>query len=204
MHIYLLRHPQTDWNKEMRFQGRIDIPINEKGWQALKQALPILAALPVKVVYTSPLQRAKVVAEKIVQRNGLPLVEDERLIEAHCGRWEGKTVKELTEEEPEAFRLWWQNPYKNPMPEGESYADVEKRTSAFLEDVITRGEDALVVSHGIAIITMLRYVLQIPEDFTRVIRIENLGLARLEFDQWGKAFVVSNPGRVLELLSFPI
>jgi broad specificity phosphatase PhoE len=199
MTIYLLRHPETEWNGEWRFQGRTDIPVSEKGMESLKRALPMLCSLPVEIIYTSPLQRARVVADEINKVAGIPYVVDERIIEAHCGRWEGKKVPDLMKEEPKLLSQWYADPYDRPMPGGETYGQVEKRTSAFLEEVILKGKSALVVSHGIAIVTMLRHILDIPKEKTSLIRVENLGLARIEVDNIGKGFIVANPLNLFKL-----
>ncbi|WP_018963570.1 histidine phosphatase family protein [Coprothermobacter platensis] len=204
MRIYLLRHPETDWNGEWRFQGRTDIPISEKGMKSLEQALPVLCSLPVETLYTSPLKRAKIVAEKISEKMNIPFKEDARIIEAHCGEWEGRRVPDLMKEEPDLLGKWWKNPYLTPMPGGETYQQVEQRTSAFLEEVIEQGKNALVVSHGIAITTMLRYILDLPQEKTGILRIENLGLAKIEIDDLGKGFVISNPAGILDVLTFPL
>jgi len=204
MKIFLLRHPETDWNGEWRFQGRTDIPVSKKGKEALEKALPVLCKLPIDIIYTSPLQRARIVAEMINERTGIPFEVDERIIEANCGEWEGRKVPELMKEEPGFMAKWWANPYAVPIPGGESYQDVEKRTSALLQEIIAKNTNALLVSHGIAITTMLRYILELPYEKTAILRIENLGLAKIEVDDFGKGFVISNPAGILDLLSFPL
>ncbi len=201
MQIYLLRHPETEWNKQGRFQGQTDIPINETGMDQLERTLPFLATLPVQVIYSSPLKRAKIVAQRVSRATGLPMFEDSRIMEVNCGRWEGKVAQTLAIEEPELFSLWKSNPYDFRIPGGESYQDVENRTSAFLKDIISDEKNALVVSHGIAITTMLRFVLQIPKEHVRVLHIENLGLAKLEVDANAIAYTIVNPALELKLAS---
>ncbi|HHY43925.1 MAG TPA: histidine phosphatase family protein [Coprothermobacter sp.] len=199
MQIYLLRHPETDWNRQGRFQGQTDIPINKTGMEQLEQTLPFLITLPVQIVYTSPLKRARVVAQSVSQTTGLPMLKDQRIMEVNCGRWEGKVAQTLAIEEPELFELWKSNPYDFRLPGGESYQDVENRTTAFLKDIASYGKNALVVSHGIAITTMLRFILQIPKNHVRALHIENLGLVKLEVDANGIAYSIVNPAHELQV-----
>ncbi|WP_018963569.1 histidine phosphatase family protein [Coprothermobacter platensis] len=197
MRIYLVRHPETQWNKENRFQGQTDIPITEKGLHDLQTAAPILASLSVQTIYTSPLKRAKVVAQEVSKLTGKAFHEDRRIMEVNCGRWEGETVPHLMQAEPNLIEQWWKDPYNFQIPGGESYEDVERRTTSFLKEIVDKGEDALVVSHGIAILTMLRYVLQIPKNHVRSIRIDNLAIVRLDGDGNGLSLSMVNPARFL-------
>jgi broad specificity phosphatase PhoE len=103
MQLYIVRHPETEWNKEGRFQGQTDIPISTEGYEDLQRTLPLLSSLPVDIIYTSPLKRAKSVAQEVSRVTELPYFEDARIMEVNCGIWEGRTIDYFSKKEPSLF-----------------------------------------------------------------------------------------------------
>ena len=93
--FYFLRHGQTAWNVEGRFQGHSDIPLNELGLTQAHDAAAILARCPVDLIVASPLIRARKTAEIVAERIGKPLLFDDELKERHFGRFEGLVVNEV-------------------------------------------------------------------------------------------------------------
>ena len=95
MKICLVRHGETDWNKEGRWQGREDIPMNEKGYAQVSAAGEALKGKGFTVIVTSPLQRARQTAEVIAKKTGIQKIEiDERLIESDLGDASGMNEAE--------------------------------------------------------------------------------------------------------------
>ncbi len=93
--FYFLRHGQTAWNAEGRFQGHTDIPLNELGLAQAHDAARILAHCPIELIIASPLIRARQTAEIVAERTGKPLQFDDELKERHFGRFEGLVVNEV-------------------------------------------------------------------------------------------------------------
>jgi broad specificity phosphatase PhoE len=93
--FYFLRHGQTQWNVEGRFQGHTDIPLNEFGLQQAQEAARVLSGCPVDLIVASPLLRARRTAEIVAARCGKPLVFDDELKERHFGAFEGLVVSEV-------------------------------------------------------------------------------------------------------------
>ena len=94
--IYLVRHGQTQWNKEEIFRGTTDVPLNESGLKEARLAAEALREEPIKAVYTSPLARANQTAEAIarIHRMEARVIDDLRDI---CfGEWQGVAHKILT------------------------------------------------------------------------------------------------------------
>lgn len=88
--FYYIRHGQTDWNVEGRFQGNMDIPLNETGIAQAHAAKSILANLPITHIYSSPLQRARVTADIANEALGLGITDISDLMEVNFGVMEGK------------------------------------------------------------------------------------------------------------------
>lgn len=149
--IYLLRHGQTDWNKEHRLQGRIDIPLNDEGKKEAFLASEKYQQIKFDVCFSSPLIRAYETA-KIVLRNKETLIyKDDRLMEMCFGSFEGM-ANVWNNKNLEIYNLF----NKPSMFKGgcniETFEELFKRASSFLTDVIfpllKENKNILIVSHG--------------------------------------------------------
>jgi broad specificity phosphatase PhoE len=151
MKLVVVRHGQTDWNAEDRYQGQLDIPLNDTGRRqadALKQQL---SGMRFDAAYSSPLRRAFETAQIIVSE--LEVVSDERLAEIHHGEWQGRTRSEIAREWPDAWDRWSREPHGFTPPGGEAASRVRARVEDFLKTV--QGTTILCVSHGFVIQTFL-------------------------------------------------
>jgi broad specificity phosphatase PhoE len=93
--FYFLRHGQTDWNAEGRFQGHSDIPLNALGLSQARGAAALLAQCPVDIIVASPLARAARTAEIVNERLGKQIIFDDELKERHFGALEGLVIREV-------------------------------------------------------------------------------------------------------------
>ncbi|MGH1418414.1 MAG: histidine phosphatase family protein [Hyphomicrobiaceae bacterium] len=150
--LYCIRHGETDWNKERRYQGQRDIPLNETGHkQAIKNGGK-LAGLGLDLTsldfVASPLGRARETMEHIRAELGLPpkdYTTDARLKEVHYGVWEGQLLSELASRDPDSLLERRADPFNWRPQEGESYADLLTRAVSWLDTV---SRDTVVVTHG--------------------------------------------------------
>ena len=155
----LLRHGQTTWNIERRFQGHTDIPLDDTGREQAERAGRMLAALRPDAIVSSDLVRASSTAQPLARLTGLVPVPDKDLRERSGGLWEGLTDAEIRERYPRERESW------DP-PEGESREAVAERVARALRraaDAIPPGGLAVVVSHGAAIRLGIERVLGLPE-----------------------------------------
>jgi broad specificity phosphatase PhoE len=145
--LLLVRHGETDWNRDGRWQGHSDTHLNDVGRE---QAVRVAGELDgVDVLYASDLARARETAEIVAARLGLPVRLDERLRERSFGAWEGKTAPEIEAEFRDAHARWLAG--AGPGAEdAEAFADFAARVQAFLADVLAAHPDetVLVVAHG--------------------------------------------------------
>jgi broad specificity phosphatase PhoE len=149
--IYLIRHGETDWNREDIFRGRADISLSPRGQQQAGLLAASLARQPIRAVYSSPLVRACETAKAVADRLGLPVVIDHRLVDMSFGEWEGKSLGEVQAKWPELHRTWTYEPAQFRAPGGESLADVLHRAWPAMEEITTRhGEETVaLVSHRV-------------------------------------------------------
>ncbi len=149
--IYLVRHGETEFNRERRIQGRFDSALTARGVsqaQAIGRLLKDLIREPDGWrIISSPLGRARATAEMVAAPLGLPVEFDERLREISWGDFDGRLRSELEAEHPESFgRTGW----AFDAPSGEPYAAVAERVGAWLSDLPPEPERKVIaVSHGV-------------------------------------------------------
>lgn len=180
--ILLLRHGETDWNIELRFQGRRDIPLNERGEEQAKRVSRRVRSWSPEIVVSSPLQRALKTAAIASGLSEKQVTVDPDLCEISFGIWEGCSTQELNSQ-GELFTLWKQNPFSVPVPEAESENEIIERARAVVQK-LTRlpQERVLVVSHGGTLRALLAVALQIPfRSAWKYFRLSNCSLSGLEY-----------------------
>jgi broad specificity phosphatase PhoE len=149
--ILLLRHGETDWNREpARCQGWAEVPLNATGRAQAREQGHALRGRGIRLIVTSHLLRARQTSELVREEidGEPPLVVDPRLAETHRGDWEHRLFSEIVEEEPEVWREYREHPERFRFPGGESLTDQQRRVLACLGDVARDGRDALLVTHG--------------------------------------------------------
>lgn len=151
MHLFLIRHGETDWNNERRIQGHTDTHLNARGLeQAERLAARLASDEKIEILYSSPLSRARFTAEAIARKIGIEPIYDARLIEKHLGEYEGKSLAEIEMHDPEVGRLWRESKDHFQLPGEETPADLQKRVTEFVAEITPQHHDARVglVSHG--------------------------------------------------------
>ena len=146
--ILLARHGETDWNRESRFQGHADPPLNELGREQAAELAAALADEQVAAVYSSPLLRAFETAQAIAERHGLTATPVEGLREVDVGSWQALTRDEVERRFPEQFRRWLE--YGRGWDDGETYEEMGERVLGALEELAVHhdGERIVAVTHG--------------------------------------------------------
>ena len=146
--ILLARHGETDWNREGRFQGHADPPLNETGRAQAAELAADLEGVELAAVYSSPLRRAVETAEVVAAEHGLEPVAVDALREVDVGSWQGLTRAEIEARFPEQFARWLD--YDQGWEDGESYEGMGRRAVAVLLELAAahEGERILAVTHG--------------------------------------------------------
>lgn len=150
MRLILVRHGETDWNTQRRYQGWSDSPLNDVGVRQADLLSARLAGEQVGAVYTSDLQRAMQTAQAIAMQHALPAIADPRLREMSFGGWEGLTYEEIRARWPDEMDAWLCDPLHIAPPGGETLVQVADRVRGALDDIVGKGADQAIVlvSHG--------------------------------------------------------
>ncbi|MEO8550341.1 MAG: histidine phosphatase family protein [Kofleriaceae bacterium] len=165
MNVLLVRHGETPWNREGRYQGRTDIPLSSEGRAQVQRLGARLRDVSFTKAYASPLSRAKATAEAIVGTR--PLELDAGLLEISHGEWEGKLATEVELAHAEMFGVWRTAPGRDTKagPGAESLGDVEARAWPVLERLCGQlgpSDTGLIVAHDAVNRVLLCRILGLP------------------------------------------
>lgn len=193
----LIRHGETDHNRQGRFQGQVDVPLNATGLAQAERLAQRLRHEPLDVLVSSDLSRARGTAEPLrALRGGFDLATDAAWREQAFGVLEGLVVAEARLSHPEAFAAWWAHTPDSAPPGGESPAAFHARVVAALEALAHAhaGARVAVFTHGGVLDMVWRTVHGLPLAGPRECVIPNTGInrlrwvdGRLELVQWADA-----------------
>lgn len=176
--VFIVRHGETDYNVEHRWQGHLDVPLNYNGQQQAQLLANYLQPEAIDAIFASDLRRAYATAQAIAHSKGLSVIADSRLREINLGVFQGMTNLQIEKAYPEDKLQWDSNNDFAPL-KGESRYQVQKRAyEAWLE--ITNQEDmntVLLVAHGGTIRMLLEKIF--PER-TQRIKLHNTSVSIIE------------------------
>ena len=146
--LVLVRHGETDWNRDNRFQGRADPPLNDTGRAQVRTLAEELRDRVFAAVYTSPLRRAHETATILADALGLELLSHDALEEVDVGSWSGLTREEVEARFPAGYARWLD--YGHGWDDGESYEELGARVVKGLTEIAAAqpGREILLVTHG--------------------------------------------------------
>ena len=162
--LVLVRHAEPEEDARGRCYGSLDVGLSSEGQAHAQRLAGQLAALEYDAVYASPRIRAVDTARPVAAACALtPRVEQE-LREIDFGELEGRTYEEIERSQPELFRMWMETPTRVRFPGGENYADLRIRALRVLEEIRSRHDAAVVVTHGGVIRAGLAAWLGMPDE----------------------------------------
>ena len=184
LRIFLIRHGETEWNKQNRLQGNSDINLSPEGFH---QAMMLAEHAPfqhVDAIYSSDLTRAVATANVLAERFDLDVKTMPELRETNFGDWEGRFISELAAESPRAFGKFFTDPERCHPPHGETFLESQARVMIGIREIIANHDDQniIVVSHGSAIRLILGAALDMPIHKMWAIAQFNMALNILRVD----------------------
>jgi len=180
--LTLVRHGETDWNRQGRLQGSADVPLNEAGRrQARDRAASWPADRPFDRVLTSPMLRARETADLLAAATGAPVVPVPGLEEMRFGAWETLTWAEVQERHADDYRRWRQDRRFTPPTGGESYDRTARRAlGALAPHLAGAPPDTLVVAHGAVLLALVCLLRGLPFEAMDDLRMGNLEVVPAE------------------------
>ncbi len=181
--FWLVRHGETDWNREHRFMGQQDIPLNVEGLRQAAALADELRGQHFDALVSSDLLRARQTAETLATALGLTLRLDPRLREVNLGTWQGETHADIQAR----FPVQWAERYANPPdfrpPGGETMTEMAARAYPAMDEIAAAHPAGcvLLVSHGILLAALICRAKDLP---LAQLYLQNPANARAEIIQW--------------------
>ena len=192
--IILIRHGETTWNVEGRYQGQVDTPLSPRGIAQGRAAAEALRSLTIDAAVSSPLSRAKDTCGFTAALHNLPVTCDDRLTEISHGAWEGEFAEDIKARYPTEFHLWHTHPARVQMPGGENLEDVRRRARAAFDDMAETydGKTVLVAAHDAVNKVILCDLLGIDIDHFWQIKQDNACINVVEYSDGRWRLVLMN------------
>lgn len=186
--LLLIRHGENDFVKTGKLPGQIDgIHLNERGQKQAQALGEALKTVPIKAVYSSPLERALETAEPIARARNLQIIPEPDLRDADVGKWQGKSIKSLRL--TNAWKIVQHSPSRFQFPEGESFPGVQTRIANALESIARRynkpKDVVAVVFHADPIKLAVAHFLGLPLDHFQRLSCDTGSLTALYIGEMG-------------------
>jgi len=181
--VILIRHGETDWNKEQIFRGRIDVALNEVGLAQARTVQATLKDVQINAIYSSPLSRALETARVVGEGRNCEIRIEEGFIDIDFGRWQGLSHQKVKEDYKDLYEMWLSKPQMVTFPEGESLEEVQKRSMKALEKVIKKHpeETLAIISHRVLNKVLLCSILGLELSHFWYIKQDTCALNRFEY-----------------------
>jgi probable phosphoglycerate mutase len=192
--LRFIRHGETDWNRQNRFQGQIDVPLNAAGLAQAQRLAGRLAAEPPALLLSSDLQRARQTAAPLAAAWGLQPMLVPGLREQSFGVLEGLDVPSIQRQHPDLWQQWLVQRADFSLPGGESTRQFHSRVLQAVENLVAEhaGQRLVLVTHGGVLDMLWRTARAEALDGLRQCAIPNTGINRLrwtdgqlQIDAWG-------------------
>lgn len=194
--IYLIRHGETIWNCKSKTQGCTNIMLSRKGvlqGKAIADRLNSLKEEYVKI-YSSNLDRCLLTAKLISDKINKEITVIKDLREMNFGKWEGLTLEEIKKYYSKEYESWRKNPHMAYIPDGENLKSVQKRCLKVLNQICEEFNEGsvIVVSHSVAIKTIILGLLNIDLSYFYKISQNNACINKIEFRNYGPVLITLN------------
>lgn len=188
--ILLIRHGQTDWNLEQRWQGHLDVPLNEAGREQASRLADYLREREITAVYSSDLVRAITTAAPVAKTHGLTVMPDARLRELNLGIFQGLTTTEINSKYPEESRQMRLDYMGYVIPTGEPRRAMQDRAYAAYREIVAHehGPEVAVVTHGGTIRVLLLKLFDLDDAMKRI-SVKNTSITAIDVGENGAKLV---------------
>ena len=188
--LYLVRHGETDYNNSLRFQGQIDIPLNQKGIEQAEKVAGFLKDIPLQAIYSSSLKRARTTAEIIGRVKGIEPQITDALREMSFGIWENMNSSDIQKKYAKEWKDFFASPASTKIPQGESMSDVQKRSYPVVQQILDQYPegDVAFVAHGGIIRVLICTMLGLDLNRSWHLHVGNASVTC--FYYWGRSYTL--------------
>lgn len=204
MKIILVRHGETDWNKQRRLQGQSDIELNAKGKKQVEALAQALKNRYTEAIYTSPLKRALDTAQAIGRHHHVDIIPLDQLKEIDAGEMDGLTHEEMKKQFSDFYSEWQTNCTKVSFPGGSSLPELQERVWSAIEGILntpapppirgrkTPERTVIVVAHFFPIMSIVCRALGLDLSQCRRLRLDLASICAVDIDNGNISLVSLN------------
>ncbi|MGZ3597872.1 MAG: histidine phosphatase family protein [Syntrophales bacterium] len=192
MKLILVRHGETQSNRENRVQGTTDMELSDYGRMQAHKLAESLKGEPIERIVSSPLRRAYETAKAISRFNDAMIESNRDLQEMNHGDFENLTIQELKEKHISVLRQWENDPASVVMPNGESLHDLQRRAWSVIEGIAETARNSIVVTHNMTIRTILCKIQDLDMLHIRGMHVDLASKTFVEFKLGKGAIVILN------------
>jgi len=173
--VMLVRHGETDWNREQVFRGRIDVELNRNGREQARALAEATRMFQIDAVYSSPLSRSLETARIVAEAHHLDVKIAQGFVDFHYGDWQGLKHQEVKEKLPDLYLSWHESPHLVQISGGESLDDVRRRSLKELKKIVTEheGGTVMIVSHRVVNKVLLCAIMELDNSHFWRLRQDN-------------------------------
>ncbi len=183
--VILVRHGETAWNKAGKFQGRLDIDLNDIGRNQAKLLARALSDIHIDAIYSSPLSRSFATASEIAGYHSLKVIPADEFNEIDHGSWEGMHLDAVIDQHGALYETWLNEPHLAKMPGGEGLDDISDRAVRRLGDILEQtpdGDTILIAAHDATNKVLLCHALGLDNSHFWQLKQGNASISIIEFD----------------------
>jgi probable phosphomutase (TIGR03848 family) len=203
--LLLIRHGENDYSKKMRLAGRMPgVHLNERGQKQAAELGKALAEVPLKAIYSSPLERTMETAAPIARARGLKIVREAGLLESDVGTWQGQSVRKLAL--TKYWRIVQQSPSRAGHPGGESFLQTQTRIVSTLDALCKKyksGDVIACVLHADPIKLAVAHYLGLPLDHFQRLACDTGSVTVLQVGNTNAHLIKLNQRPPFDFLSQP-
>lgn len=144
LQIVLIRPGSTDYDRQQRIQGSLDIPLCDEGRSEVAQVIGQLEGRGIETVYAPACQPAQETGKAIAKALGVKLKKLDRMQNLDHGLWQGMLVKDVRHKQPKVYRQWQEQPENVCPPEGEMLSEAEERVRAAITKLLKRHKEGMI------------------------------------------------------------
>jgi probable phosphomutase (TIGR03848 family) len=204
--LLLIRHGENDYVKTGKLAGHLSgVHLNERGQNQAQALAEALAHVPIKSIYSSPLERAMETAGPIAASHKLQIIQEPKLMDTNVGRWQGKSLKVLRL--MNAWKIVQHSPSRFKFPEGESFVELQTRLVEVLENIAAKynkpKDIVAVVFHADPIKLAVSHFLGLPLDHFQRLSCDTGSVSALHVGAMGANLIKLNQRPPFDFLQEP-
>jgi broad specificity phosphatase PhoE len=196
--LYIVRHGETDWNKEGRIQGRLNSNLTEKGRQNAQLLGERLKEIDFAKIISSPSGRTIETTELIRGERNVLVQPNKKIMEMDLGPWQGLLKSEIKEQYYDVYECFMNRPDLYQNEDAESFIDFYKRAEDFLHELKSSKQtgNLLIVTHGLFIKALFLAIKGIEiKDFWTEPTVEGTSLSIVKIDKKETKFMLEGDMR---------